>query len=121
MKCPSCNSDAVNVFFSESLKCHHCNKENELSYNVCSECGIIWKSIHDEMVDGSSFSDDELSTVMVGSMVGTNRNYREMINEVNFNSMQELVHHCIRCGDSAYEVREKLFRCSVCDFEWEIV
>lgn len=121
MKCPSCDSANVNVFFSESITCHHCKKENDISFNVCSDCGMIWKSIHGELIDGSSFSDKDLHTVMVGSMVGTNKNFGDLIGEVKFKSMSELVHSCIKCGGRAYEVNEKLFKCSVCNFEWEII
>jgi hypothetical protein len=36
-------------------------------------------------------------------------------------SMKEMIQHCIKCNELAYEVEESLYKCSVCSFEWEIV
>ena len=42
--------------------------------------------------------------------------------EVQF-TMAELLHKCLRCNESAYEVDKNVFRCSdnECKFEWEVV
>ena len=40
--------------------------------------------------------------------------------EVGLSVMQEFLHRCIRCGNKAFEIEPKLFKCSDCGFEWEM-
>ena len=37
------------------------------------------------------------------------------------NTMQEMVHHCLRCNSFAYEVEPGHYKCSKCEFSWEVI
>ena len=41
--------------------------------------------------------------------------------KIGLSIMQEFLHKCIRCNSKAFEVEPKHFRCSSCDFEWEML
>lgn len=36
-------------------------------------------------------------------------------------TMEEVAYKCIRCDETAYETKKDEFKCSHCDFEWEIL
>lgn len=36
------------------------------------------------------------------------------------NTLLDTIHKCLRCEAPAYEVKENEYRCSECDFTWEV-
>ena len=36
-------------------------------------------------------------------------------------SMQEIIHKCLRCDTTAFEIGPKLYHCPDCGFEWEVI
>jgi acetyl-CoA carboxylase beta subunit len=37
------------------------------------------------------------------------------------NTMQEIIHKCLRCDTISYEIQPQLYHCPDCGFEWEVI
>ena len=120
MKCVGCGSDDAMIALIEAFPCKHCSKEIRIEYNVCKSCGITWKS-----VDGEFFSDTTIFDVGLGNLFDEEKSdvsFDELIKNVkNKSYMGDYIHKCLRCQSLAYEVEKNLYRCPICDFEWEVI
>jgi len=117
MLCINCMSGKVDVFCTETLPCVHCDGVNVINYNVCQECGAVWKSSGNILLEGTMVVDPEL----VGTIKDSIEDVFNVNEEVVKVSMKDLVHKCIRCGVMSYEIENKVFHCPECGFEWEIL
>ena len=117
MNCVNCGSENFNIFFTETIPCHHCNEDNDISYHACQVCGLIWKSIGDKILEGAIFSEPNLGQFL-----------NEPIDEIPFfieksykNSMREIIHKCLLCNAISFEIEPELYHCPDCGFEWGII
>lgn len=115
MICVNCGSENISSFFTELIPCGHCDEINEINYNVCKECSLVWKSVGDQPVEGTVFSDPGL-----GDMIGdTLDEFMQLIGD-SPGTMHEVVHHCLKCNTISYEIKPQFFHCPDCGFEWEV-
>ena len=117
MNCPNCNKDSTIEFFNECIPCVHCNKINTLSYNVCPDCGFVWKKSEDNKnIIGMVFGDDDIKLILKDTDYVFSEDFFE-----KKPTMDDVIHRCLRCETVSYEVKEKLYHCPECGFEWEII
>ncbi len=116
MICVNCGSENTDSFFTELIPCGHCDEVNEINYSVCKECSLVWKSIGDQPVAGMMFSEPEL-----GGMISDALDDFIGLAAETPGTMQEVVHHCLRCQTISYEIKPQLFHCPDCGFEWEVL
>lgn len=126
MKCIECNSDKAITILIEIFPCIHCNKDINMEYNLCPDCGATWKTMNGKLFDGSTIADANLDELLgvdgeiddfFESLVS---NLEKDLLSADENSMRSLIHRCLKCNSIAYEVDENLYRCPNCGFEWEI-
>jgi hypothetical protein len=120
MTCVTCGSENISVFFSETIKCTSCDEDNLISFQICNDCGVIWKAVNDMLLKGTVFVDPELSKFISSNIVGNSEFDNWFDVEVNA-TMEEVVHRCLKCNAIAFESKPDVFCCSVCDFTWETV
>lgn len=111
MNCVSCKSKNSNTFFTEVVSCSHCNKDNNIAYHACQDCGLIWKSVDNKIMENIMFTDPDLGQLLSNSL---DENYTN-------NSMNEIIHKCLRCNTIAFEIKHNLYHCPDCSFEWEVI
>lgn len=114
MDCPSCGSENTSVFHIENFPCSHCSVVNEISYNFCHACRISFKETGGEVIAALRFSGDALTGLIEEEV-------KLAVKDEGCRTMGEVVHRCLRCEAIAFEVEEKSYKCSVCDFEWETI
>jgi len=118
MECLNCQGTDVITFFNEIITCSHCKEDNNVSYNVCQTCGLIWKAVDDQPISESVFTELELGEMLGGSL----DKFMENISHetASTGTMNEIVHKCLRCETISYEVAPCFYRCPECRFEWEV-
>jgi hypothetical protein len=117
MNCINCGSGDFNTFFNELLPCSHCNEVNEVSYHACKNCGLIWKSIGDKILEGVIFAEPELGQIINDTL----DKFTSLVLDPPQRSMKEIIHKCLRCGILSFEIGPKLYHCPDCGFEWEVI
>jgi ribosomal protein L37E len=121
MECINCKNDNALTVLIETFPCRHCDGEINMEYNVCKECGFAWKTMDGELFSGTAFFDASL-----GNFFGDEEEIEKLFNTIVGENesgvcMQDSIHKCLKCDSVAYKVDEALYRCSKCDFEWEII
>lgn len=120
MKCIECSGNYIEQYYEEVVPCSHCDGEIVIHYFACMDCGIMWKEVDGEVIDNSV----KKSAISELEEVVDDQDFMDFDKTLTFldqpKSMQDLLHKCIRCEAPAYEVSPNCFRCSICDFEWEI-
>lgn len=117
MICAGCGNNDANTLFNEIIQCYNCNCSNTISYHICRECGLIWKTIGGDTLDGVIFAgsnaDQDIDDIID----------KFMIPDQNFfkSSMLDIVHKCLRCNETSFEIAPKLYHCSDYGFEWEVI
>ncbi len=117
MKCINCGSKNSNTFFTETIPCSHCNEVNDVAYHACQSCGLIWKSIGDKIIEGVMFTEPDLGQILSESM----DEISSFVEKSSKNSMKEIIHKCLRCETTSFEIGPKLYHCPDCGFEWEVI
>jgi uncharacterized Zn ribbon protein len=136
MECFKCDSTKDAAFFKESFPCGHCDEENLMEYNMCPDCGWMWRS-----VNGIAFEESQMHIQDMGDFAGLMMgeapelteddqaildNVSEHIERVQKidsgeASMADYVHKCLHCNSTAVDVNDGRYICTDCTFEWEIV
>lgn len=125
--CFRCGNEEAKTFLVEQIPCSECDHVIYITYNKCSECGVIWKE-----ADGNIFSMMEIEDLFFPDGIPDNLiadlvdlDEVPVVEHVmsDEDSMEGQIHKCIRCYATAYEVKEGLYKCSneECGFEWEII
>jgi hypothetical protein len=136
MICFKCDSEEEAAFFQEEFPCTHCDGTNLVEYNICPDCGWMWRS-----VNGMVFEDSQMNIQDIGDFAGLSMDNlpemtdgeTEMMENINEHlikiskmdsgeaSMSDYVHKCLECQSTAVDVNDGKYKCTDCDFEWEIV
>jgi len=123
MKCFRCDAEQDCTFFVETMPCYHCGKSVDIEYNFCDDCGSLWKSSGEEVVEETvmnitepaglgtfmSSLDEEIATMFTKKL------------EDDGTMMGGAVHKCLNCNSVAFEVKEGKYQCPTCGFEWEVI
>lgn len=142
MICFKCEGGKEAVFFQEKFPCAHCEEENLVEYNICPDCGWMWRSIN-----GVPSDDSQMHAQDLGAFAGLMFNEgNEMFNHddltpeeqaimENINehmvkvdkiatgaaSMSDYIHKCLKCQSTAVDVTDGVYTCKDCDCEWEVI
>lgn len=123
MNCCVCDSPNTEVFSIEKVPCTKCGELTELMYNVCRECGAVWKSVDGKVID-CTFAELGEATTIIENMFDIFKDGITDISVYKYNNqgtMSEVVHRCLRCDTVSYEILPNLFHCPECCFEWELL
>ena len=144
MICFNCDSTKEAAFFQEKFPCCHCDEDNIIEYNMCPDCGIMWRAINGVVQDESAiqgkdlgdfsdllsgnalemFSHDDLSEDEQRIMENVSAHLDKVSKMADGEaSMGDYVHRCLQCGSTAVDVSDGLYKCTetACGFEWEVV
>ena len=130
MECFNCKeTDATEQFYVEDLECPHCDESMQMSFFLCLKCGAVWKMLGDKMLSGVVFDASELA-------MATGRDVEELFSMFSEDKIfksddtkemdmkeyfSKFVTECVRCNKAAYKIGELSYKCSCCNFEWEVV
>lgn len=114
----------------ESDVCFFKNTDNDLEYNYCDYCGVSWKSINGDFVEGSKTNkpfDKKWMGFDVDDIIST-ANYKDNIKIggvlTNYNHrISEYYCRCLRCNRvmSTTLNEQGCYECKHCGFEWGVV
>jgi hypothetical protein len=142
MICFKCDCEQDAAYTQETFPCGHCEEDNLIEYNICSQCGWMWRSVNGGVVEGSEVHAKDLGdfTDLLQASTNTKFNHDDLTPEEqtlmeNISehmqkvermdsgdaSMADYVHKCIQCQSTAVDVNDGLYKCTDCDFEWEMV
>lgn len=122
IKCISCGKeDDVRTLFVEELPCKHCGGSIDVSYNICMDCGMAWRSVDGKpILDTTVFDMNELDDVFEDiddlPNIAINMTHKSVES-----CMSDYVHKCLRCGAVCYQSSDNSFECTDCGFSWEII
>ena len=136
MICFKCDSKQEAAFFQEEFPSSHCDGKNLVEYNICPDCGWMWRSVNGVVFDDSQMNVGDLGD-FAGLIMGTHPDMTEeelaMMDNINEHllkidkmdsgqaSMSDYVHKCLECNSTAVDVNDGQYKCTDCGFEWEIV
>lgn len=122
MECIGCgNEEGVKTLFVEELPCKHCGGGIGVAYNVCTSCGMAWRSVDGEpMLESTVFDMNELDGVFddYDDLPDIAIN---MTHKSTESYMSDYVHKCLRCNSVCYQSGDNKFECPDCGFGWEII
>lgn len=101
MKCPLCDNLCVAADSNDSIKCDLCGAMTNIVTYTCESCGTKFKTLNDEVIEYTEAS-------YTGEQLDSNQ------------LMSDYIHKCIKCNSLSFEFMPGKFRCSKCEFEWEV-
>jgi hypothetical protein len=126
MDCTQCG-EGYNTFeiYREEVPCGHCGGLNIITYEICKECGTLFRICNGEVVDeGTSITALDNEALPVGELeelLKNMANHVERTVKESPESMNDMVHRCLKCNALAFETGKGKFECSDCEFCWEVV
>lgn len=137
MNCFKCDNGQESAFFREEFPCDHCSGVNLIEYNICPECGWMWRSINGQPTEDSQMHIQDMGE-FAGLMAGETpsemteeeaaimENITEHLGRIDKidrgeASMVDYIHKCLQCESTAVDVNDGQYKCTDCGFEWEIV
>lgn len=132
MKCFKCDNDKEAAFFEESFPCK-CGEDMVFQYNLCPDCGQMWRSVNGEVTEDSLIQHEDLMGLVMPPKVTTNEEEARIVENMEEEivkiekidrgeaGMSDYVHKCIRCNAVAHEKGQGMYGCSTCGFEWEVI
>lgn len=136
MKCFKCEEGPEAAFLKEAFPCGHCDEENVLEYNICPNCGWMWRSVNGVAMEDSQMHIQDLGD-FAGLMMGDQpemteeeavlmENITDHLSKIDKMergeaSMSDYVHKCLQCESTAIDVDDGAYKCTDCGFEWEVV
>lgn len=141
MNCFKCGYDQDVAFLKETFPCSHCNEENVIEFNICPECGWMWRSINKvpsedsqvHMKDLNDFANILAEVVELPNTMDLSEEEQCIVDKLNEHidkidkidrgeaSMADYIHKCIKCESTAVDVNNEFYKCTDCGFEWEVV
>jgi len=136
MNCFKCENGPESAFFVEEFPCGHCDEPNLLEYNVCPECGWMWRSVNGQPLEDSQVHIQDLGDfagLMTGNQPEMTEEETAMLENISEHlskidkmatgeaTMSDYVHKCLECQSTAVDVNDGKYKCTDCGFEWEIV
>ena len=136
MNCFNCENGKESAFFKEEFPCGHCDEPNLLEYNVCPDCGLMWRSVNGVVLEDSQVNMRDLgdfASLMSGEQPEMTEEEALIMENINDHlvkidkmdrgeaTMADYVHKCLQCESTAVDVVDGKYSCKDCDFEWEVV
>lgn len=137
MICFKCDGGRESAFLKEEVPCMHCDGINFVEYNLCPDCGWLWRSINGEPIEegqahlndlgdfASMFADPDMLEMMpeeqaILDSIQDELKRMERVEKGEI-TMSDMIHRCLHCNAVAHEIKRGLFKCSDCGFEWEVI
>ena len=136
MKCFKCEDGKESAFFSEKFPCHSCEEPNVIEYNLCPDCGWMWRSINDVPAEGSEMHLEDMGdfmSMMFGEQPELTEEEQEIMDNITEHmekvtkmdsgeaTMGDYIHKCLKCNSTAVDVNDGVYECRDCGFDWEII
>lgn len=117
--CPGCKLPHGDVMHAEKIPCPHCNEEILMEYLSC-QCRYSWRELNGVFLDGGH--------IEVAGLEGLIQGITDFIESYDIEetttptSMSEMIHRCLKCEALAIQTHTNpdAYRCTMCDFEWEV-
>lgn len=121
MNCPKCNSKSPVVLAEDTLKCE-CGKGLFMQYWFCGDCNYSFRTNNNRHVDGWDMSQITVETTAQDLAAAIREANETEESDSGIGSLLDLMQPCVRCGElTTYESSKGVYKCSSCDFEWEIL
>ena len=124
-ECPRCGHQTGVVVHVDEIPCV-CGKLTNVEYVAC-ECGYSWRSANDQILDECQIEvseAEELKSDLEAFLKEQGFDLEHLDNanlsESLGNSMQDMIHKCLRCDSLAIKVSQNLYECTECNFAWEV-
>lgn len=125
MLCPNCKKDSGGIMYKDVITCGKCGEHIVIDYCSCHMCGYTWRLNNGEFLDGNMIDEEGLDQMLeeIGTLIDEqlDDDVEYIVKKSESNSMSDMIHKCIRCGEFAYPIGDYNFKCSSCGFEWEIL
>lgn len=119
MGCINCENEIEVTFAVERFPCLHCGEKVVIEYHMCSNCGIVWRTVDGAVDSGSIVTPDMRKTFDAEGLDDILGTLQEIHSEEH--SMEELLHRCLQCNAISFEVKKGEYECVECGFMWEVV
>lgn len=143
MICFSCDGGKESAFQQETFPCGCCDGENTLEYNLCPDCGMMWRAVNGVPIEKSpvniqelgDFSNITLLNDKMFNQTDLTEDDQEILDKIGEHlvkiskmdkgaaSMGDYVHKCLQCNSTAVDVSDGIYECTEpgCGFKWEVV
>lgn len=116
-KCPDCGKKTGIVMHIDKIPCT-CGRSIVVEYIACV-CGYSWRAADGVFMDGCQITVEDVEELL-GEVEEFFEDQDIFKGENSGNSMEDLIHKCLRCGKIATQTKQNLYKCTVCGFSWEM-
>lgn len=126
MKCPKCEKVDLLVLHTDPIECADCGSTMNIEYCLCSSCQWACRMNNGKFLDEMAMTTGNLEAVVedLEELLGEGGD-PEMtwLPESNVGSMLDLVHPCVKCGETmtVYDPETSEYECLDCGFKWGIL
>ena len=122
MKCLRCDNEDLMRFMDDTIDCCDCGTKLHYVHYLCSNCGMSWKTVNDNVVTKSDLQAMFVNLMEYMGNLENETRKADAIKEGTAN-MVDYIHKCIKCQSVSYEERPGTYRClnPECEFEWEVL
>ena len=126
MKCPKCEKAELLVLHTDSIECIDCGSTMSIEYCLCPNCQWACRMNNGRFLDEMAMTTENLEGVV--------EDLEELLGECgdpeitwapesNIGSMLDLIHPCVRCGETmtVYNQDTSEYECLDCGFKWEVL
>lgn len=116
-KCPECGDLTGHLMHVDKFPCK-CGDKVCVEYAVC-DCGMSWRAVDGKFIDGCVISVENVNE-LVEEVEEFFEDQGMFSGENPGDSMENLIHRCLKCGAIAAQAKENVYECTECDFSWEV-
>jgi hypothetical protein len=116
-KCPECGEMTGHIMHIDEFPCK-CGDVVTVEYAVC-DCGMSWRAADGTFVDGCNMSIENVEELL-SEVENFFEDQEVFAGENSVDSMEDLIHKCLKCGAVATHPRPDLYECTACGFSWEV-
>ena len=120
MICPDCRKETGEIVYVDEIPCEGCGDIVKVFYCSC-DCGFSWREVGGKFLDGGKLDPMNINQLLDGMNDFFENVKDDLVKENPPIMMEDLLHHCIKCGGLAIEIKPNLFECvnDTCGFSWE--
>jgi len=123
MECPKCEAEII-ILHEDPIECVDCGATMNIQYCICPECNYSFRMNNNEFLDEIQMDADSFDEVIEDLEELLLDEYEtNWDDEPNAGSMLDLIHPCVKCGETmtAYDEKTGEYECLDCGFRWEIL
>ena len=116
-ECPECGQRTGIVMHTDEVPCT-CGRSIVVEYVACV-CGYSWRSADGVFMDGCQITIENVEELL-GEVEEFFEEQGVFEGANSGDSMEDLIHKCLQCGEIAIQTKQNLYECTVCGFSWEV-